>query len=101
MGINSLKLTEKAQFRPLGDTKCLVRWHYAFLNHWDSMITKIVNKQLIWSGHAAYLPAIQGKDCLNDHHGTLPASDGAATLNAVGVRDPAQALRKSLDPRHP
>ncbi len=91
MGVNSLKLTEKAEIRPLGDTECIVRRHYAFLNRENSMIAKVINKQLIRSDYAAYLPATQGKGLLDDSHGTPPVSDGAATPEAVGGRDPAQA----------
>ena len=43
MGVNGLKLTEKAEIRPLGDTECLVRWHHAFLNRGKSMIAKVLN----------------------------------------------------------
>ena len=47
------------------------------------------------SVHAVYLSATQDKGSLDDSHGTLPVSDGAATLEAVGGRDPAQAWRES------
>ncbi len=43
IGFDSLKLTEKAEIRPLGDTECLVRWHYASLNYGNLMIADVIN----------------------------------------------------------
>ena len=41
-GFDSLKPNEKASIPELGDTECLVRFHYASLNYRDLIITKVI-----------------------------------------------------------
>lgn len=41
-GFDSLKPNEKASIPELGDTECLVHFHYASLNYRDLIITKVI-----------------------------------------------------------
>ncbi|KAK4690460.1 hypothetical protein P7C71_g6338, partial [Lecanoromycetidae sp. Uapishka_2] len=85
-GFESLTLNTNAPIPKLGDTECLVHFHYASLNYRDLIITKASSKTTTSHANITYNKSTQGKYLFGSNPSIVPLSDGAGTISAIGPR---------------
>ena len=87
-GFGSLQLNEEFRIPELGDTECLVRFHYASLNYRDLLVSKVCCFVLYRAScDVTWLTdPLQNKYLFGSNDHVVPVSDGAGTVESVGPR---------------